>query len=72
MVHYTITIVNSAASPYAGASFTDPLAGVLDDAAYDSDATATAGTVTYASPTLSWTGDVPANGTVTITYQRHR
>ena len=68
VVHYTITIVNSAASPYSGASFTDPLTGVLDDAAYDSDATATAGTVTYASPTLSWTGDVPANGTVTITY----
>ena len=68
VVDYTITIVNSAASPYSGASFTDPLTGVLDDAAYNSDAAATAGTVTYASPTLSWTGDVPANGTVTVTY----
>ena len=35
VVHYTITIANSGPSPYTGASFTDPLAGVLDDAAYD-------------------------------------
>jgi large repetitive protein len=68
VVHYTITIVNSAASPYTGASFTDPLTGVLDDAAYNGDAAATAGTVSYASPTLSWSGNVPANSTVTITY----
>ncbi|MGD0609675.1 MAG: hypothetical protein ABSA53_39660, partial [Streptosporangiaceae bacterium] len=67
VVSYTITVANSAASPYPGASFTDPLGGVLDDAAYDS-ATASSGTVSYTSPTLSWTGDVPANGTVTITY----
>ena len=67
-VDYTITIANSGASPYAGASFTDPLGGVLDDAAYDNDATASAGTVTFASPVLGWSGDVPASGTVTITY----
>ncbi len=67
-VDYTITIANSGASPYTGASFTDPLGGVLDDAAYNGDAAASTGTVTFASPTLSWTGDVPANGTVTITY----
>ena len=67
-VPYTITIVNSAAIPYNGASFTDPLADVLDDAAYNGDATATAGTVSYASPNLSWSGNVPANSTVTIRY----
>jgi large repetitive protein len=67
-VPYTITIVNSAAIPYNGASFTDPLADVLDDAAYDNDATATAGIVSYASPNLSWSGNVPANSTVTIRY----
>ena len=67
-VQYTITAVNSAASPYTGASFTDPLGDVLDDAAYDNGATATAGTVSFASPVLSWSGTVPANGTVTITY----
>ena len=68
MVHYTITVANSGASPYTGASFTDPLTGVLDDAAYNDDAVASAGTVTFASPDLSWSGNVPADGTVTITY----
>ena len=67
-VHYTITIANSGASQYTGASFTDPLTGVLDDAAYNHDAVASGGTVSFASPTLSWAGNVPANGTVTITY----
>jgi large repetitive protein len=67
-VAYTITVANSGASPFNGASFTDPLTGVLDDATYNNNAVASAGTVTFASPTLSWTGNVPANGTVTITY----
>jgi large repetitive protein len=67
-VHYTITIANSGASQYTGASFTDPLTGVLDDAAYNNDAVASGGTVSFASPTLSWAGNVPANGTVTITF----
>ena len=75
VVHYTITIANSGASPYTGASFTDPLTGVLDDAAYDDDAVAVvtgtstaAGTVSFTSPTLAWAGDVPAVGSVTLTY----
>ena len=67
-VSYTITIANSGASVYAGASFTDPLGGVLDDAAWNGDAVASGGTLTFASPNLSWTGNVPANGTITITY----
>jgi large repetitive protein len=67
-VQYTITAANSAASVYTGATFTDPLTGVLDDAAYNNDAAATAGTVTFTSPNLTWTGDVPAHGTVTITF----
>ena len=50
VVTYTITVTNTGQTPYTGASFTDPLAGVLDDAAYNSDAAATAGTVSYASP----------------------
>ncbi len=67
-VAYTITIVNSGGVAATGASFTDPLGGVLDDAAYNGNAVASSGTVTFASPDLSWTGDVPAGGTVTITY----
>ena len=41
---------------------------MLDDAAYGGNGAATAGTVSYASPVLSWAGTVPAHGTVTITY----
>jgi large repetitive protein len=68
VVHYTITAANSALSPYPGATFTDHLADVLDDASYDADASATTGTVSYSSPDLSWSGTVPAGGTATITY----
>ena len=67
-VNYTITIANSGASTYSGASFTDPLGDVLDDASYNNDAATSSGTVAFASSTLSWSGNVPANGTVTITY----
>ena len=52
-------------TPYTGASLTDPLAAVLDDAAYDSDAAATAGTagtVSYAGSAVSWTGDLAPGG----------
>ncbi|MFC4531525.1 DUF7507 domain-containing protein [Sphaerisporangium dianthi] len=68
VVGYTITISNSAASPYVGATFTDPLTDVLDDATYNADAAASSGTVGYTAPTLTWTGDVPAGGSVTVTY----
>ena len=55
-------------SPTAGATFTDPLAGVLDDAAYNGNAAATAGSVSYASPNLTWTGNLAAGATATITF----
>ncbi|MCM3887100.1 putative Ig domain-containing protein [Frankia sp. R82] len=65
---YTIRVANTGLSPYLGAHFTDDLTDVLTNATYNNDATASAGTVTYAGPVLSWTGNVPAAGTVTITY----
>jgi uncharacterized repeat protein (TIGR01451 family) len=68
VVHYTVTVANSGLTVFAGASFSDALSGVLDDAAYNNDATATAGTVTFTSPALTWAGNVPASGSVTITY----
>ena len=55
-------------SAYTGATFTDPLAGVLDDAAYNGNAAATAGTVSFASPNLTWTGNLAAGATATITF----
>ena len=44
--------------PYTGATLTDSLTGVLGDATYDDDATATAGAVSFTSPDLTWTGDL--------------
>ena len=74
-VTYTVTIANSGVSAYAGAAFTVPLSGVLDDAAYNNNAAAVltgigtiAGTVSFDGSTLSWAGDVPAAGSVTLTY----
>jgi uncharacterized repeat protein (TIGR01451 family) len=40
-----VTVTNSGQTPYTGATFTDPLSGVLDDATYNSNAAATAGSV---------------------------
>ncbi|MFD1501327.1 beta strand repeat-containing protein, partial [Streptosporangium lutulentum] len=65
---YTVTISNSGLTPYVGATFTDSLAGLLDDATYNGDAAAGTGTVTYTEPDLTWTGTVPAEGSTTVTY----
>jgi choice-of-anchor A domain-containing protein/uncharacterized repeat protein (TIGR01451 family) len=68
MVHYTIKVTNSGDSAYSGATFTDSLAGLTDDAAYGNNASASSGTVSFSGSDLTWTGDVPAGGTVTITF----
>ena len=67
-VDYTITVADTGQTSYAGAVVTDDLAGVLAAAAYNGDATATTGTVSYASPVLTWTGDLAPGDTATITY----
>ncbi len=56
VVQYTVTADNTGQTTDTGVSFTDALAGVLDDAAYNGDAAATAGSVSFASPNLTWTG----------------
>lgn len=71
-VSFTITIGNTGQTPYTGASVTDlldgVLDGVLDDAAYDNDASATAGSVSFTSPNLTWTGNLAPGSTVTVTF----
>ena len=67
-VTYTISIANSSSTAFSGVAFTDALTGVLDDAAYNNNASASTGTVSYANSTISWTGNVAANATVTVTY----
>jgi len=67
-VGYTITVTDTGQTPYTGATVTDSLGGVLGDAAFNHDAAATAGTASFASPVLTWTGDLAPGDTVTITY----
>ena len=68
VIGYTVTVTNSGQTPYNGATFTDSLNGALDDASYDGDAQTTAGSVTYSSPNLTWTGNLAVGGTATITF----
>jgi uncharacterized repeat protein (TIGR01451 family) len=68
VVGYTIAVTNTGQTPYAPATVTDDLANVMNDSAYNGDAAATIGTVSYASPTLTWTGDLTPGDTATITY----
>ena len=51
-------MTNSGQTAYTGATFTDPLTGVLANAVYNANAAATAGTVSYTSPNLTWTGNL--------------
>ena len=37
-VRFTVTVTNNGQTPYTGATFTDSLAGLLDDAVYNADA----------------------------------
>jgi hypothetical protein len=70
---YTIRVQNTGTVPYAAPNpptFSDDLSAVLAHAAYNDDASASAGTISYAAPVLSWRGpDSFAPGsTATITY----
>ncbi|MFB8062488.1 internalin, partial [Kitasatospora purpeofusca] len=67
-VTWTVTAANPGTAPYPGASFTDDLTGVLDDATWNDDATATLGTVERRADRLHWSGDLPAGAHATITY----
>ncbi len=68
VVSYTITVANAGQVAYTGAGLTDALAGVLDDATYNADATATSGSVSFSSPNLTWTGNLAIGATATITF----
>ncbi|MBO1337898.1 DUF11 domain-containing protein [Streptomyces sp. VRA16 Mangrove soil] len=65
---YTVKAKNISRLPYPNAKFTDDLAENLDDATYNNDATASVGTVSYTAPKISYTGDIPAGRTATVTY----
>ena len=70
-ITYTIEVTEpaSSAAPFPNASFTDDLSNVLDDATYDNDVDASAGTASISGNQLSWSipGLVPGQ-TAIITY----
>ncbi|QXV56260.1 DUF11 domain-containing protein [Amycolatopsis sp. TNS106] len=68
VVKYTVTVRNTGQTKLSGATFTDDLTQVLDDADYQNDGAATVGGVTYAAPKLTWTGDLEVGATSTVTY----
>lgn len=67
-ITYTVTATQFGPAAFPGASLVDDLSGVLDDATYNEDAQATAGTVVRDGNSLTWTGDLGVGQTVTITY----
>ncbi|MFI6324751.1 GEVED domain-containing protein [Nonomuraea sp. NPDC050556] len=66
-VTYTVTVRNNGPAPVTGYVLTDDLSGVVDDAVFDT--TPLPAGVTWTSPTLRWTGDIPAGETSTVTYR---
>ncbi|MEV7117131.1 DUF6923 family protein [Kitasatospora griseola] len=67
-VTYTVTVHNTGGADFTDAnpaSFTDDLADVLNNAAYNNDATNGA---TVSGTTLTWSGPLAAGASVTVTY----
>ncbi|MFF8769168.1 hypothetical protein [Kitasatospora sp. NPDC015120] len=67
-VTYRVDITNTGNAPLTALTVTDDLRAVLDDADYNGDAAATAGTASYAQPVLGWTGDLPVGASARLTY----
>ena len=71
---YSFTLTNTGAAGISFVSAADDMSGMLDDATYNNDASATSGSLDYDSVTrrLSWTGSLAASGSpgdsVTVTY----
>ncbi|OKJ09277.1 hypothetical protein AMK19_18150 [Kitasatospora sp. CB01950] len=67
-VRYRIQVTNTSEVDAPGVTLTDDLAGVLDSAVYNNDATADRGQVQVSGTTLVWSGDLPVGATATIGY----
>ena len=68
VITYTVLIEQKGEGAVAGATISDDLTEVLDDATWNDDAAATAGEVAFEAPTLTWTGDLAVGDSVTLTY----
>ncbi len=72
VLSFTVTMTNTGRVDFTTsdpAVLTDDLTGVLDDAGYNGDVAADRdGELSYASQTLTWSGALPVDATVTMTY----
>jgi uncharacterized repeat protein (TIGR01451 family) len=69
-IEYTVTVSQLGEATFDGASLVDDLSGVLDDASWNDDLTASSGAAAFdpATATLTWSGDLAVDAVVTITY----
>ncbi|MFF3511188.1 DUF11 domain-containing protein [Streptomyces sp. NPDC002573] len=70
-VRYTVRVRNTGDMDLVGANqahFTDDLSGVLDDARYNNDGTASVGVISYSQPRVGWTGPLHPGDTAVIRY----
>lgn len=67
---YQVVVSNSGEVPLTDLTMVDDLGGVLASASWAGNASATSGSVAFdpVAETLTWTGDLPVEGTATITY----
>ena len=68
VVGYTITVTNTGATAYFGATFDDQLSAVLDDATVTGTIVASSGSAGIVGSVLTWTGDLAIGASATITY----
>jgi uncharacterized repeat protein (TIGR01451 family)/fimbrial isopeptide formation D2 family protein/LPXTG-motif cell wall-anchored protein len=69
-VKYTVTVRQHGTGPVNRAGFSDDLSKLLDDATWNGDLKASAGTATWdpAAGKISWSGDLAVDAVVTVTY----
>lgn len=70
-VDYTVTVKNTGGIAFTDAEPAvahDDLSAVLDDAAYNGDATAETGEVSYTEPMLTWSGPLPLGASTSFSY----
>lgn len=70
-VEYTVRLTNTGTADFTEhdpARVVDDMAGTLDDATYNADATASAGSVAFSSPRLTWSGALQAGASVELRY----
>ena len=68
VIEYTVTVTQSGLGRVVAQFFNDDLTGVLDDATFNNDIVASAGTFTYVDGVISWTGDLGPGDVATVTY----